>query len=110
MATTGNPEPQLAYDEKIAQDVMDDSRSSSSAAAEHKEEGSILEKATPTAPSGDDFVPPPTAEAPDNVEQQAEQAHPKGQAHANDISSVPNGGLRAWLQVVGSFSLFFNTW
>lgn len=22
----------------------------------------------------------------------------------------PNGGLQAWLQVVGSWSLFFNTW
>jgi hypothetical protein len=30
--------------------------------------------------------------------------------HVNDISSVPNGGLRAWLQVAGSFVLFFHTW
>ena len=34
----------------------------------------------------------------------------KSQASVNDISSIPNGGLRAWLQVLGAFSLFFNTW
>ena len=28
----------------------------------------------------------------------------------NNIKSVPNGGLTAWLQVLGSFFLFFNTW
>lgn len=28
----------------------------------------------------------------------------------NDLSKIPNGGLRAWLQVLGSFFLFFNTW
>lgn len=28
----------------------------------------------------------------------------------NNIKSVPNGGLRAWLQVLGSFFLFWNTW
>lgn len=27
----------------------------------------------------------------------------------NNIKSVPNGGLWAWLQVLGSFFLFFNT-
>ncbi|TVY17341.1 Aspyridones efflux protein apdF [Lachnellula arida] len=26
------------------------------------------------------------------------------------VSSIPNGGLRAWLQVPGSFFLVFNTW
>ncbi|KAF2767565.1 MFS general substrate transporter, partial [Teratosphaeria nubilosa] len=28
----------------------------------------------------------------------------------NNIKSVPNGGLTAWLQVLGSFFLFWNTW
>jgi hypothetical protein len=28
----------------------------------------------------------------------------------NNVSSIPNGGARAWLQVLGSFFLFFNTW
>jgi len=28
----------------------------------------------------------------------------------NNLSSIPNGGLRAWLQVAGAFVLFLNTW
>ncbi|KAF2203387.1 MFS general substrate transporter [Delitschia confertaspora ATCC 74209] len=28
----------------------------------------------------------------------------------NNTSSIPNGGLKAWLQVLGSFFLFFNSW
>jgi len=27
-----------------------------------------------------------------------------------DVASIPNGGLMAWLQVLGAFVLFFNTW
>ena len=29
---------------------------------------------------------------------------------ANDVSTVPNGGRVAWLQVVGAFFVWFNTW
>lgn len=29
---------------------------------------------------------------------------------ANDTSSIPNGGIKAWLQVLGTFFIFFNTW
>lgn len=32
------------------------------------------------------------------------------QAPPIPANEPPNGGLRAWLQVVGSFFLFFNTW
>lgn len=28
----------------------------------------------------------------------------------NNVSSIPNGGLWAWLQVLGAFFLFFNSW
>lgn len=28
----------------------------------------------------------------------------------NNVSAIPNGGLRAWLQVLGAFFLFFNSW
>lgn len=28
----------------------------------------------------------------------------------NNTSQIPNGGMKAWIQVVGSFFLFFNTW
>ncbi len=28
----------------------------------------------------------------------------------NNVVSIPDGGIRAWMQVVGSFFIFFNTW
>ncbi|KAL4892315.1 major facilitator superfamily domain-containing protein [Aspergillus ambiguus] len=34
----------------------------------------------------------------------------KAKASANDASTIPNGGLKAWLQVFGTFFIFFNTW
>jgi hypothetical protein len=33
-------------------------------------------------------------------------AHPS----VKDVSKIPNGGLWAWLQVVGGFFLLFNSW
>jgi hypothetical protein len=27
-----------------------------------------------------------------------------------DVDEIPDGGLVAWLQVLGSFALFFNSW
>lgn len=27
-----------------------------------------------------------------------------------DLKAPPNGGLEAWLQVLGAFFLYFNTW
>ncbi|KAJ5811776.1 MFS general substrate transporter [Penicillium riverlandense] len=31
-------------------------------------------------------------------------------ATANDTISIPNGGTKAWIQTVGTFFIFFNTW
>jgi hypothetical protein len=28
----------------------------------------------------------------------------------NDKQAIPNGGSKAWLQVLGAFFIFFNTW
>jgi len=28
----------------------------------------------------------------------------------NNVAAIPNGGTRAWLQVLGAFALFFNSW
>jgi hypothetical protein len=28
----------------------------------------------------------------------------------NNVSAIPNGGMTAWLQVLGAFFLFFNSW
>lgn len=41
----------------------------------------------------------------DAVERQASL-----QPCVNDVESIPNGGLAAWLQVLGAFFLFFNSW
>ena len=38
-----------------------------------------------------------------------QQVHPK-QASPSKPTPPPNGGLNAWLQVLGGFMLFFNTW
>lgn len=32
------------------------------------------------------------------------------QPSVNNAASIPNGGLWAWLQVLGAFFLFFNSW
>jgi predicted MFS family arabinose efflux permease len=42
------------------------------------------------------------------MEKQAEVVLARPNVH--DMSSVPNGGLKAWLQVVGGFFVLFNTW
>ena len=28
----------------------------------------------------------------------------------NNVAAIPNGGTKAWLQVLGAFTLFFNSW
>lgn len=35
---------------------------------------------------------------------------PSSKPSVNNIRSVPNGGVKAWLQVLASFFLFFNSW
>ena len=42
-----------------------------------------------------------------NDEPRAEQL---AKPTANTVGPPPNGGLRAWLIVLGGFMLFFNTW
>ena len=32
------------------------------------------------------------------------------QPSVNNAAAIPNGGFKAWLQVVGAFFLFFNSW
>ena len=60
---------------------------------------------------------PPFTEKDDDLEQSG--AHSDGgsltkvqseKPSVNNIKSVPNGGLNAWLQVISSFFVFFNTW
>ncbi|KAL9094562.1 MAG: hypothetical protein Q9165_003121 [Trypethelium subeluteriae] len=42
------------------------------------------------------------------VDKQATQVSAKPSVHS--LRSIPNGGLQAWLQVMGAFFLFFNSW
>ena len=44
-----------------------------------------------------------------NEKQPDGHADASGEAEAKP-EGPPNGGLAAWLQVLGSFTLFFNTW
>ena len=37
-----------------------------------------------------------------------QETTPKSQPNPSD--EIPNGGLKAWLQVLGSFMVFLNTW
>ncbi|KAF7624932.1 hypothetical protein AFLA_001809 [Aspergillus flavus NRRL3357] len=39
-----------------------------------------------------------------------EASEPQGKASLNDTSSIPDGGIKAWMQVGGTFFVFFNTW
>jgi hypothetical protein len=77
----------------------------------HMEEQKDLEFNSPT-----EWVHDPT-DNPIETAAQAEEGFDGGKldkkttkASVNNVSSIPNGGLRAWLQVVGVFFLFFNTW
>ncbi|KAE8328052.1 major facilitator superfamily domain-containing protein [Aspergillus sergii] len=38
-----------------------------------------------------------------------EASGPQGKASVNDTSSIPDGGIKAWIQVVGTFFVFFST-
>lgn len=40
-----------------------------------------------------------------SIEQSSKQA-----AASNGTDTIPNGGLQAWLQVLGAFFLWFNAW
>jgi hypothetical protein len=40
----------------------------------------------------------------------APEGAPVSDPDSEDPGPPPNGGFRAWLQVVGSFFLFFNCW
>lgn len=61
-----------------------------------------------SSPTHRPLTTPEDGTAPNVMEKQAEAVLAKASVH--DMSSVPNGGLKAWLQVVGGFFILFNTW
>lgn len=64
--------------------------------------------------SSDDIAEPkseaPQEETPQEKLGEAPAAVAETNAAPTHFSPVPNGGLTAWLQVLGGFMLFFNTW
>jgi hypothetical protein len=52
----------------------------------------------------------PNTQSPQNGDTAAAAPTAPPTGHVNDLSSVPNGGFQAWLQVAGAFALFFNSW
>ena len=69
------------------------SSSSTTATPEHVPSSPVQEKAADVAATAPAPVPPVEATKP-----------------ASPFGPPPNGGLKAWLQVLGGFMLFFNTW
>ncbi|MCJ1392631.1 hypothetical protein MMC18_005501 [Xylographa bjoerkii] len=73
------------------------------------------QQSVPSAPpSFSTTVSPEEASSPSQEKSLEPPAEPKTETPAirtaNNADPPPNGGLRAWLQVLGSFMLFFNTW
>ncbi|MCJ1378975.1 hypothetical protein MMC17_002074 [Xylographa soralifera] len=66
------------------------------------------------SPSMSTTVSPEETLSPSQEKSLELSAEPKSEAPAirtaNNAGPPPNGGLRAWLQVLGSFMLFFNSW
>lgn len=58
-----------------------------------------------------DVVQEKEQQATDESEQAGAPLEPsKSRPSINNAAAIPNGGLTAWLQVVGAFFLFFNSW
>ncbi|KAH7138956.1 major facilitator superfamily domain-containing protein [Dendryphion nanum] len=67
-----------------------------------KDEGGEVEKVTDHQSGGDRVTPRKGHE-------ELERAASK-QPSVNNVESIPDGGVTAWLQVLGAFFLFFNSW
>lgn len=65
----------------------------------------IHEKGRPVTQQGQ---PTPTHLEHEAVGEKLEPS--KSRPSINNAAAIPNGGLTAWLQVLGAFFLFFNTW
>lgn len=77
--------------------------SSTTSTMSHNETTTFDEK--PTESTASDGVLQTTDEENNN---KSEPEKPKESVHS--VSSVPNGGTQAWLQVLAAHFLFFNSW
>ncbi|KAJ5747706.1 MFS general substrate transporter [Penicillium nucicola] len=57
-----------------------------------------------------DTLPPSRKDSNARNEKHDEQAPDTALSCSAEHEAVPNGGLKAWLQILGSFFIFFNTW
>lgn len=85
-------EPQILVTNKVTQSRMADIKDESDAAAVNASEAGDNSTPISSDPKGDSTSPTTQAVVPSSPQ------------------SPPNGGVRAWLQVLGSFCLYFNTW
>lgn len=64
----------------------------------------------PTGSTLGDSVVSEALDAEANITPEELEEPPQGAEKFEDQGPPPNGGLTAWLQVLGSFFLFFNSW
>ncbi|KAF2115827.1 major facilitator superfamily domain-containing protein [Lophiotrema nucula] len=93
--------PSTAFDEKL--DEQPSLSSEGSIRSDAQEE--IAEEKGERG-DGEEHV---TAAQEDGQREELEPVKSK-QPSVNNVSSIPDGGLWAWLQVLGAFFLFFNSW
>lgn len=85
-----------SYDEKSIKQASISSEPSTH--SNHDRQDTTLPQTQPNNEIGDEKV--------GNTLEPAQSKH----ASVRDASSIPNGGLWAWLQVLGGFFLLFNSW
>jgi hypothetical protein len=75
-----------------------------SAASHHKDDVTGKEIASPIS---DHSIEDAAAEQTDDLEATRTRSRT---VSVRDVNTIPDGGSTAWLQVLGSFFLFFNSW
>jgi hypothetical protein len=100
---------QATYDEKITQDSTQTSplssqKSNGSLAIRDAPVEEVQEKAHVTQ---DDHI---VEEEEKGIDDGSALKKVKSKHSVRDAGSIPNGGLWAWLQVLGGFFLLFNSW
>ncbi len=75
-----------------------------------KETGSPWSKDSAEEADGDDASQVRDGADEGDLESATRTRSTSGQPSARDVNSIPDGGMMAWLQVLGSFFLFWNSW
>ncbi|KEQ75582.1 MFS general substrate transporter [Aureobasidium namibiae CBS 147.97] len=85
------------YEDPIAEDYQ----------RQHHTDGDYVEKQTTSR-----SIRSESGVATNNLEKQTTRRSVRsGKAvSVNNVAAIPNGGTKAWLQVLGAFTLFFNSW